>query len=289
MRDICRHHIDSFEKWSRRLIDETLREQYGDDYFNYMISETQPLVKNEIKKRVNQRIADNPNRFPRTIDAILIEDIEYFLCRDDLYNSYFRQILEPFFSGPKEIRNVLSRVISIRNKLSHGNLISIHEAEQCLCYTNDFIQTYKKYYESLGREKLYNVPVFIEIQDCLGNTFIRQDSHYVWEISASGYRNPTIQLRSGEQYKLWVTVDSSFTESFYSIKWKVNHNDYLQKPIKTGSGPVIDFTLKNKDVSFALQIIITLTTTRDWHRFHTYDDKIILGLPEVLPPIEDTY
>lgn len=96
LRDLSRHHIDSFENWSRRLIDETFKAHYGDDYFNFMIREDQPLVRSEIKRRVEQRMADNPGRFPRKIDAILMEDIEYFLCRDDLLIVTLRLYLNLF-------------------------------------------------------------------------------------------------------------------------------------------------------------------------------------------------
>ena len=142
LRDLCRHYVDTFENWSRRLIDETFRQHYGVDYFDFMVSEEQPLVKNEIKNRIEKRVNDNPGRFPRKIDAILIEDIEYFLCRNDLYSSHFKAILEPFYSGIAEVRKTLNRLIPIRNKLSHGNTISVHEAEQCLCYTGDFVAVF---------------------------------------------------------------------------------------------------------------------------------------------------
>ena len=99
LRDLCRHHINTFEKWSRRIIDENFKESYGLDYFNYKISPEQPLIKSETKKRIEQRVRDNPGRFPRKIDAILLEDVEYFLCRDDLYNSQFKNILGPFYAG----------------------------------------------------------------------------------------------------------------------------------------------------------------------------------------------
>lgn len=287
LRDLSRHHIDSFENWSRRLIDETFKAHYGNDYFNFMIREGQPLVRSEIKKRIEQRIVDNPGRFPRKIDAILMEDIEYFLCRDDLYNSHFKAILEPFYSGIAEVRKVLERLIPIRNKLSHGNTISIHEAEQCICYTGDFVEVFKQYYSTIGKEWDYNVPVFVRIKDSLGNDIIREDTRYAWELHFYGHTAPKIQLRSGERYKIWVEVDSSFDNSFYEIKWIVKQ-DYKTE-IKKGTGNVIDITLTNKNVSYAPEINIVLTTKRDWHRFHEIDDSIKLNYERVLPPIEDTY
>ena len=202
LRDLSRHHIDTFENWSRRLIDETFKKHYGNDYFNFMIKEDQPLIRSEIKKRIEQRMMDNPGRFPRKIDANLIEDIEYFLCREDLYNSHFKAILEPFYSGIAEVRKVLERLIPIRNKLSHGNTISIHEAEQCLCYTGDFVAVFKQHYLTIGKERDYNVPVFLRIKDSLGNDIIREDSQYAWELHFYGHSAPKIQLRSGDQYAI---------------------------------------------------------------------------------------
>lgn len=287
LRDLSRHHIDTFENWSRRIIDETFKNNYGNDYFDVMINVNQPLFRSEIKKRIEQRMKDNPGRFPRKIDAILMDDIEYFLCREDLYNKHFKDILEPFYSGVEEVRRVLSRLIPIRNKLSHGNTISIHEAEQCLCYTGDFIAVFKQYYSTIGKERDYNVPVFLRVKDCLGNDFIRENSQYAWELNFFGFLFPKIQLRSGDRYKLWVEVDSSFDSSFYEINWIVKQG--YSTLIKKGTGNTIDFTLTNKNVSYLLKIQIELTTKREWHRFHDVDDSIKLCYSEILPPIEDTY
>ena len=171
--------------------------------------------------------------------------------------------------------------------MSHSNTISIHEAEQCLCYTSDFIAVFKQYYFSLGKERDYNVPVFLRIKDSLGNDFVREKSGYIWEMHFYGITAPKIQLRSGDHYKLWVEVDSSFDSSFYQIKWIIKQ-DYTTV-IKEGTGNVIEFTPSNKNVSYMPEIQITLITKRDWHRFHDVDDTIKLTYKNVLPPIEDTF
>lgn len=287
LRDLCKHYIETLESWSRRIIHELLKENYGDEYFDYYVSDGQPLVKKEIKNRVEKRMEDNPNRYPRKIDAILLEDIEYFLCRDDLYNKHFKSILEPFYSGQSEVRNVFYRLIPIRNKLSHSNTISIHEAEQCICYIDDLISTYKNHYSLIGKEKDYNVPVFLRIKDCFGNDIVREHSNYEWEIYCSGHIGPKIQLRSGDRYKIWIEVDSTFDKSQYDISWIVTKT--LGEKIKTGTGSVIDFEVENKHVSYSPTIYVTLTTKKDWHRFGKHDDSIEMHLESVLPPIEDTY
>ena len=287
LRELCRQHIDTFESWSRRLIDELFKKNYGTDYFNCMLTDDQPLIKAEIKKRIEQRVHDNPGRFPRKVDAILLEDVEYFLCRNDLYNGHFRTILEPFYSGDSEVRKVLERLIPIRNKLAHSNTISLHEAEQCLCYTEDFVALFKQYYSKVGKEKDYNVPVFLRIKDILGNDIVREDTGCSWKLYFYGTTAPEIRLRSGDHYKLWVEVDSSFDSSFYEVNWSViqNYTTVLHK----GTGTVIEFTLTNENVSYAPEINIRLVTKRDWHRFHKIDDCITLHYSDVLPPIEDSY
>lgn len=283
IRDECRHKIDTFENWSRRLIDELFRDKYSKDYFDFEIAENQPLIKNEIKQRIEQRMADDPERFPRKVDAIVIEDIKYFLCRDDLYDRDFKNILEPFFSGKEEVRSVLDRLIPIRNKLSHGNTISCHEAEQCLCYTNDFIKVFKHYYTALGKERDYNVPTFMRVKDYFGNDVVLDPNR-------DGFINPLklkVQLRSGDEYKLWVEVDSSFDCSLYEIHWIVKYS--LSDIIEKGNGNVIQFSVANKHVSYSPEINIFLITSKEWHRHGHFDDIIIIHLEEVLPPIEDLY
>ena len=289
LRDLCRHRVDAFESWSRRLLDETLKKSYTADYFNYMISDNQPLIKQEIKCRIESRIRNNPERFPRKVDAFLLEDIQYLLCRDDLYKNHFKDVLEPFYSGPQEVRSILNRLIPIRNKLSHGNTISIHEAEQCLCYTDDFISAYKEYYVKLGKERDYNVPTFTRIKDSLGNDIIRPESTAPcsWEIFCTGVIGPKIQLRSGEHYKLWVEVDGSFDPSAYTIRWYVVQS--LSTVICRGTGNTLDFTLNVENVSYCPEIHIDLISKKEWHRFHNRDDYIVMKLEDVLPPIEDTY
>ena len=54
LRDLCRHHIDSFEQWSRRIIDEKFKNEYGDKYIDVEVQSGQPLIKADIKKVKNE-------------------------------------------------------------------------------------------------------------------------------------------------------------------------------------------------------------------------------------------
>lgn len=294
-RDLCRHQLDAMEHWARRLIDETFKKSYADDYFNFKTSNGALLLKKEMRDRIEGRINDDPIRFPRKIDAIVIEDLVYFFCKEDFYRNHFKDVFEPFYSGVSEVRSVIERISKIRNKISHGNHISQHEIEQCVCYTNDFIDVFREYYKKIGREKEYNVPTFLVAKDCLGNCVVRKESSVNWEIrswkiSPDG-KAKVLQLRSGDSYRLELEVDSSFSEDFYEIKWCVYLGISPSDCIARGKGKTIEFTVNDEAVSLSPTIFVALTTKRSWHRsgYSKCDDVVYVYLDPVLPPIEDTY
>lgn len=291
LKEMCRHRIDSFEQWSRRLIDETLRTNYGKNYIDVVIQEGQPLIKSEIKKKIAARIKDNPKRYSRYIDATVMEDIEYFFCRDDLYKCYFKEIFEPYFSGNNEIRSVLRRLTDIRNKISHGNLLSIHEVEQVFCYTDDFIERFKAYYVKKGKSREYNVPVFTRVKDSFSHDIIREYMEcYPWELyltHESILDRPRVVLRSGETYKLWVEVDSSFPENTYDVTWRFECGDRIEE----GKSNTVEVSFDDKDVSYTFEIHFYLKTHNTWHRRARMDndDELIISFSDILPSIESTY
>ena len=295
LRSLCRRQIDALEHWSRRLITDTFTESYGAEYWDAQVEGGQPLEKSEIRKRIESRMREDPGRYPRWIDAVLLNDIEYFLCRDDLYAKHFRRTFEPFYSGKAELGAVLDRLAGIRNKLSHGNAISVHEAEQALCYSGDIIDCLKNHYSSLGKARKYNVPYFTSAKDSLGNEYFREDPEYIWEISflVKDSRPAYIELRSGDVYKIWVEVDGAFPESSYEVKWDARCGDRMER----GSGNEAEIALRDGDVSTRLEVIFTLTTKNSWHkhaiefdRSRDFDDRFRWKAnDEILPPIESTY
>lgn len=292
-RDLCKHRIDTMERWSRRLIDEKFKEAYGEDYFDTDVAEGQPLIKAAIKRQVEGRMSANPDRFARKVDALVIEDLEYFFCREDLYKSLFKNVFEPFFSGLQEVRAVLKRISDIRNKIAHGNHLSQHELEQGVCYSNDFINVFIEYYKKLGKEKEYNVPTFLSIRDSFGRNLSREDSRYSWEVYDWRFSNNPVSantethLRSGESYRLILEVDDSFPEDFYEIKWVVTYG--RREVIAEGTGNIIEFKVDDNCVSHAPKISADLITKRTWHRFSNIDDHFEMSMSQVLPPLEDKF
>ena len=143
------------------------------------------------------------------MDTLFIDDIIYILCHSTLYKSLFKEALDEIYpDGCSEVRTILSRLVPIRNSLSHSNPISIHQVERVLCYTHDFIEGLKIYYTKKGKEKMWNVPSIIKVKDSLGNVFenLNNDKHtIVLEVNQ--------QLYCGDSYSVEVEIDPSFSKS----------------------------------------------------------------------------
>lgn len=296
--DLCKQQVDTMERWSRRLIDETFYETYGENYFTEAISK-QHLFKKELIDKINGRMKNDQAQFPRPIDAIVIEDLIYIFCKDDFYVDYFKDVFEPYYSGKEEVRRILKCISDIRNKYSHGRTLSQHEIEQCICYANDMIEVFKSFYRRKGKDREYNVPVFISFKDSLGNNVIRENPYNgQWSTSASRLKwegkltsGEDIRLRSGERYRLKLEVDGSFPPDFYEITWEVSYGYYKDEVLNRGKGNIIEFSVDDKSVSRTPTIKAMLKTERNWHRFgkDDCDDIFEFTLRPVLPPIEDTY
>lgn len=292
LRDLSKHQIDALEQWCRRLIDDIFKQNYGGFYIDAEVNPVQPLIKSSIKRTIEERRKQDPTRFPRWIDGIVMEDLEYFICRDDLYSKYFRKIFEPFYSGKEEIRFVLQRLTAVRNRIAHGNAISVHEAEQALCYSNDIVGCCKKYYVSIGKDREYNVPVFTRIKDSLGTDYPRfRLEYYPWEEYFYGGPRydggigdrPRPVFHSGENYKIWVEVDGSFHENTYVVSWKYECGKHKEK----GKGNAIEICFTDDMVSYPLKIQFSLKTTNSWHRMarEDCDDILEINYNSVLPPV----
>lgn len=278
IRNSAKETLESLEHWSRRIINDKFIEKYGRDYFDYKFENGESLVKNDILRTIADRMKENPKRFPRKIDAILMEDIAYFLCKDNFYKDIYKEILENNFSGQEEVRNRLTILKDIRNKLYHGNPISYREAEIAICYSHDFIDCYSAYYVKCGKEKEYNVPFFTKVEDSWGRCGYRDESKL--EKLTLGFEKN--KLRPGDVYKVWVEVDANFSEDFYEITWWIH-----DKKVATGKEFVFRPTI---DMVSSVQFVdCYLKTKRAWHKYRSHDDWFNIYIGEILPPIEDLY
>ena len=112
---------------------------------------------------------NHPQQFQRKIDTLFLDEIIYLLCRNDLYNKFFKNFLDSIYpDGNAEARTFLNRLVPIRN---YSNPISVRDAERCICYSNDFIEGVKEYFYVKGQGRVFNTPNAIKLTDSLGNEF----------------------------------------------------------------------------------------------------------------------
>lgn len=277
LRSYCRTNIETLEVWSRRLIHEQMVTEYGNDYIDKKIGD-EFIIKKDIRKHIKSMLEKEPDRFKRPVDTLFIDQIIYFLCNPKWYKKLFKTALDYAYpQGRDEVREFLTRLIPIRNPLSHSNSISMHQVEQAICYSHDFIEGLKQYYKDRGEEQVWNVPRIVRATDSLGNVFNNIDER------PFTYAILTVpnELHYGDSYSIEVEIDSSFDKNEYEILWTMNgHNTSVFKN-KTKFNVIFDV----KDVAENTYIRCKIISNKQWHKYGTYDNMIALCF-RVLPPMD---
>ena len=275
LRAYCRNSIESLEMWARRLIHEKMIEKYGDQYLDYQNPDGSYVINSEMRKHIHNLLQNEPQRMLRPVDALFLDHLAYFLCKPEWYKALYKEALDLMYpEGKDEVRTFLKRLIPIRNALSHSNPISVRQAEQAICYSNDFIDSLKKYYRKRGMEKVWNVPNIIRAVDSFGNVFENPDDVLSFKIPQS--------LHCGDTYSVSIEIDSSFPPRDYDIVWRNGITDV--ESFSNVTKFVIKFT--EKDIEELHGIRCDVISHKNWHRHGYYDSKLLL-LIEVLPPIDE--
>lgn len=277
LRSFCRSSIESLEMWARRLIHDRMISRYGQEYIRLKISEENFLIKKDVREHVQRMMEKEPGRFPREVDTLFFEHIMYFLCKPEFYRDLFGEALRYAYpQGIEEARTFLSRLVPIRNALSHANPISIRQAEQAICYSHDLVDGIKNYYKDKGLEQVWNVPRIIRVTDSLGNTF---DNPTDGIVDGKIFKL-TQDLRCGDIYSVRVDIDSSFSDDEYDIFWK-NGNSRVTEFDDRNSFTV---TFGEEDVAEIHTIDCIIKSHKSWHKYRYHDCKISLMFT-VLPPV----
>jgi hypothetical protein len=280
IRSICKNKLESLEYWLRRLIDKKLSDNYG-DYFSHEDAKGKRLIDKNIVKSLTERIAKEPSRYPRKIDAVLLNDAINIICNPQLFNSHFKEPLSLAFPSSEVTRLFMKRLIAPRNCLAHANSISLRQAEQVICYTGDIIESIKNHYIKYNMETEYNVPLILKGTDSFGNSF---HNHQCNTFGGGGIlkdlsNDPLSYLSPRDTITLEVEIDPSFPRESYVISW------YLaEMSIPDSNKPKITREITEKEVSTQLQIKCNVTTNKDWHRLSGGKDDFLMFIYKVLPP-----
>jgi hypothetical protein len=283
VRQICRERLEALEHWLRRLIDDTLSAKYG-DYFSYADSSGNRIIKGSTAKDAIARRKREPQRYPRTIDALLLDEAIDLICKPQLFKDNFQAPLALAFpEGREEARTFLKRITSPRNNLAHANAIGLRQAEQIICYTNDVIDSLKTHYRQIGMEETYDVPLILKLTDSFGNSYSRSQFSLspIGGILMSFKDSKEMYLRPGDILTLEIEVDPSYDTESYSIKW-FSTKLWSDEP-EVGHKTVVPITLHHVGEQF--HIHCEITAHRDWHLLGAGTDDSLVVVYKVLPPV----
>lgn len=268
LRAYSRTAIESLELWARRLIDDLMKAEYGENYLHGKLPDGSNIISNERLKMLEKRRQDEPERYLRWVDTLFIDDIRYILCKELFYKQLFKPALDYVYKqGRNEANFYLQALEPIRNNLSHANPISIRQAEKAICYSHDFIDGIQEYYKEKGEERMWNVPTILKMTDSLGNQFVEKNNsiNYVFFV--------------GDTYSICAEIDSSFDPAEYDIQW-IRRSGYPFKESTNTNRFTISFS--DEDVNESLSIRCLVTSKKSWHKYDYCDDEMSVNF-SVLP------
>ncbi len=278
LRNACRRRIETLETWLRRLIDFKLTEAYGLDYINYLDDDGKFIFNKDIRDHCESMFNGNAGRYSKKVDTLLYDQLIYFICRDDMYKVFFGEALRYAYpDGNNEARTFLDRITPIRNKLSHANEITQHEAERVICYTSDIISGLKQYYKDKNMEQDYNAPKFVAFRDNWGHSEVVSNTQ---EVISFARRGET--LRVGDTIRCEFEVDSSFDSSSYEVQWAAFN--WIGKAKDHGTGVVLEIILESYHVNKVLTYQAMIISKNEWHRHGHFDARLAVEY-KVLPPL----
>jgi hypothetical protein len=212
IRDLCKEKIESLEHWLRRPIDEKLSASHG-DYFSYVDGAGNRLIKKGIVDELEERLKKEPTRYVRKIDAVLLSDTIDIICNPQLYSFFAPGLAFAFPEGRDEARTFMYRLLDPRNRFYHSNPISLHQAEQVVCYSTDIIEFLKQHYGAIGMQSEYNVPTILKFSDSFGNVYFRnQMIDWAGGVLMDLSDQPKNVLWPGDILTLEVEVDLALTQ-----------------------------------------------------------------------------
>lgn len=280
LREYCRRAIEALEFWLRRLIDDELTKAHGPDYITANDEHGNHVINNELRRSLTSRQAREPERYPRLIDAAELEDEIRILCNPNLYKRLFREALENAFPlGDEQARATLNRLLGPRNALSHGNPISVRQAEQVICYTGDVTDSLKRYYGIKNLARQYDVPTVIRYSDWSGTTLHENQLNRGNGGCQLSFNDDSDKyLRVGDTLSMEIEIDPSFDPQEYAVRWVICGS---KTPEQTGPQLVLRIEMEHVNQNFEIHCYVT--SNKEWHRFGGWDDFLAVRF-KVLPP-----
>jgi hypothetical protein len=164
---------------------------------------------------------------------------------------------------------------SHRNLLAHGGACSARILEQCVCYSNDVIDSLKAQFLEMNLNREFNVATFTRVMDNKGN-----DVHFTAP-GAGGMHHLDFRTSSngdlypGETLILEVEIDESFSD--YMMRWMSFNGD-------RGDGLRWELPIGLNHVGHQMIIRGEVASREPWHKLDNgCDDRFDIRY-RVLPP-----
>lgn len=270
LRSLCNEQVEILENWLRKLIDEMLTESYG-DYFSYVRMDGSNLIsKSKILRSVEARKKENPEKYPRMIDAVSLSNAIEIICHPDLYNPHFKKPLQTAFPLGKEMAlTILRRILDPKHRLANNFSIHQRHVEQVICYSGDVIDSLKEYYSNRTKSNEFQVPQISKVTDPLGKVFTREQclNYGGGAIGLARDNDPEYSLKPGDTLTLSVEMDSSYPADEYELSWHISNGPLL------GFGTHLELKIEESHISPGLLILCKVVSNKSWHKIRsTYDD-----------------
>lgn len=280
LRSLCRTNIEALEKWARLMLHLVLTEKFGADYIHAKNPDGNYKFKTKLVEKADEMIKNEPGRFPTHLDTLFLEELIYMLCHQDVYPLLSPHLKDFYPEGKEELKTFLGRVLSVRNKLSHSNPFSHRDAQRAVCYSNDFIDAVKHYFEQKNMTKEFNVPTIIKVTDSFGNESIPADmaETIIYRINDPETKKPKV-LYLGDRFSLTLEMDPSFPETDYHLEWLNREGIEI-----LDNGKKINVTIGNKLIGENVLIGCNVVSHNDWHRYGDHDQTLILQFKALPSP-----
>lgn len=262
--------ILNLEIWLRNLIHMKLEQEYGKSYFDGKDENNCPIMKKTIIDTYHDRIKTNPNRFPRKINSLLVNDLKYIITKENFYKKVFSKVFNKNHTMGKQLINkYLEDIILIRNKLFHANPISQREYEKCICYSHDIIDLIKEHYKEINMDKEFNVPTILCIKDSLGNCIYNKKVIHKNELKNKG------KLNIGDRIRLEVEIDNSFNEDDYKVVWSYNTYEDGKTIAHKSEGKNVEILITENCIAEDYYVLCLIIQNKSWHKIDgKYDDRL---------------
>jgi hypothetical protein len=263
LREDTRRAIENLELWLRRWIDAKMRSTFGNAYLDHEVSGNR-VVKKKIVDSLRQRVAAEPARYPRDIDAIHLDDAIAITCHPQCFSLFSAGYTDLFpQASVSTIKALMERIVSARHRVSHANEIALQDALRVISMSFDVVEAIKKQFEMQNRGREFNVPTLVKISDSFGG---------VWHQGQQ--KPPSHTVYPGDSVTVYAEVDPTFDAASYQIRWQAGSSSHI--------GHQFTYTFTVADVGELFVLWCRVVQSKPWHRRNGYDDQYKIPF-QVLP------